>query len=62
MVAAGADVPKNQIPLVTDYLTKSYPEGNVPKAVIIPGRLKVSYVSPSRSWRRVESCLSETRS
>ena len=43
MVAAGADVPKNQIPLVTDYLTKNYPEGNVPKAVIVPGPVKVSF-------------------
>src|SRR5436309_12480593 len=43
MVAAGADVPKNQIPLVTDYLSKCYPEGNVPKAVIVPGPVKVSF-------------------
>src|SRR6185295_9725488 len=43
MVAAGADVPKNQIAAVIDYLTKSYPEGNVPKAVIVPGPVKVSF-------------------
>lgn len=43
MVAAGADVPKNQIASVTDYLTKSFPEGNIPKAVIIPGPVKVSF-------------------
>ena len=43
MVAAGADVPKNQMPAVTAYLAKSFPEGNVPKAVIIPGPVKVSF-------------------
>jgi virginiamycin B lyase len=47
MVAAGAEVPKNQIATVTDYLSKSFPEGNVPKAVIIPGNgpgsVKVSF-------------------
>src|SRR5689334_20971356 len=43
MVAAGADVPKNQISVVTEYLTKSLPEGDVPKAVIIPGTAKVSF-------------------
>src|SRR5579864_3441397 len=43
MVSAGADVPKNQIPTVTDYLARSFPEGNVPKAVIIPGPVKVSF-------------------
>jgi virginiamycin B lyase len=47
MVAAGADVPKNQTALVTDYLAKSFPEGNVPKAVILPGNgpgaVKVSF-------------------
>ncbi len=43
MVSAGAEVPKNQIALVTDYLTKALPEGNVPKAVIIPGAVKVTF-------------------
>ena len=43
MVAAGAEVPKNQIPMVTEYLTKALPEGNVPKAVIIPGSVKVTF-------------------
>ena len=43
MVSAGADVPKNQMAMVTDYLAKSFPEGNVPKAVIIPGPVKVSF-------------------
>ncbi len=43
MVSAGAEVPKNQIAMVTEYLTKSFPEGNVPKAVILPGAAKVSF-------------------
>lgn len=43
MVAAGAEVPKEKIPMVTAYLTKAFPEGNVPKAVIIPGPVKVSF-------------------
>src|SRR6266566_4988987 len=43
MVAAGAEVSKDQIPTVTEYLTKAFPEGNVPKAVIIPGPAKVSF-------------------
>ena len=43
MVAAGAEVPKDQIPVVTEYLTKNFPEGDVPKAVIIPGPVKVSF-------------------
>ncbi len=43
MVSAGADVPKDQMAMVTDYLAKSFPEGNVPKAVIIPGPVKVSF-------------------
>ena len=29
--------------MVTDYLAKSFPEGNVPKAVIVPGAVKVSF-------------------
>src|SRR5690349_10444413 len=33
MVAAGAEVPQNQVAMVTEYLTKSFPEGDVPKAV-----------------------------
>src|SRR5256885_6470319 len=43
MVSAGAEVPKDQIPTVTEYLTKAFPEGNVPKAVIVPGPAKVSF-------------------
>jgi len=43
MVAAGADVPKNQVAAVTDYLAKGFPEGNVPKAVIVPGPVKITF-------------------
>src|SRR3954453_5537476 len=43
MVAAGAEVPKDKIPVITAYLTKSFPEGNVPKAVIIPGPVNVTF-------------------
>ena len=47
MVSAGADVPQSQIAMVTDYLAKNFPEGNVPKAVIIPGPVKVSF----KEWK-----------
>src|SRR5437868_5889622 len=47
MVAAGAEIPPAQIPMVTAYLTKNFPEGNVPKAVIIPGSVKVSF----KEWK-----------
>jgi virginiamycin B lyase len=43
MVSAGAEVPKEQMPMVTDYLAKNFPEENVPKAVIVPGSVKVSF-------------------
>src|SRR5215470_5127345 len=43
MVAAGAEVPQNQVAVVTDYLTKNFPEGNVPPAVIVPGPAKISF-------------------
>ena len=43
MVSAGAEVPQNEIATVTDYLAKNFPEGNVPKAVIIPGPAKVRF-------------------
>src|SRR5437773_11556357 len=43
MVSAGADVPANQMAMVTDYLTKNFPERNVPKAVIVPGSAKVTF-------------------
>src|ERR1700685_4812917 len=42
MVAAGAEVPKDQIPVVTAYLTKNFPEGDVPKGVLVPGPEKVT--------------------
>src|SRR6185503_10941263 len=47
MVAAGADVPQNQIAMVTGYLAKNFPEGNVPKAVIVPGRIEVHF----KEWK-----------
>src|SRR5262245_9517307 len=43
MVSAGADIPANQMNAVTDYLSKNFPEVNVPKAVIIPGPMKVNF-------------------
>src|SRR5437899_9107293 len=43
MVSAGAEVGQNQIATVTEYLAKNFPEGNVPKAVLIPGPVKVSF-------------------
>jgi virginiamycin B lyase len=42
MVTAGAPVPKDQIPTVTDYLAKNFPERPAPEAVIIPGSVQVS--------------------
>src|SRR5579871_5145307 len=47
MVAAGAAVQPNQMAMVTDYLAKNLPEGNVPKAVIIPGPAKISF----KEWK-----------
>src|SRR5215475_10875142 len=43
MVAAGANVPQNQMAMVTDYLAKNFPENNVPKAVVVPGSVKVTF-------------------
>ena len=37
MVEAGAEGTTDQIPVGTAYLTKNFPEGDVPKAVLIPG-------------------------
>ena len=45
MVAAGAEVPKNQIPVVTEYLTKNFPEGDVPKAVLID-QIHINVLAP----------------
>jgi virginiamycin B lyase len=42
MVAAGAPVPKDQIPTVADYLAKNFPERPAPEAVVIPGSVEVS--------------------
>jgi virginiamycin B lyase len=42
MVTAGAPVPKDQIPAVTDYLAKNFPERPAPEAVVIPGSVEVS--------------------
>src|SRR5207244_4154431 len=47
MVSAGADVPANQMAAVTDYLAKNFPEVNVPRAVIVPGPMKVSF----KEWK-----------
>jgi virginiamycin B lyase len=47
MVAAGAEVPQNQTAMVTDYLSKNFPETNVAKAVIVPGSVKVSF----KEWK-----------
>ncbi len=43
MVAAGAAIPKDQMTTVIDYLSKSFPEHDVPPAVILPGKTKVSF-------------------
>ena len=43
MVSAGAEIPKDKMPAVTDYLAKGFPEENVPKAVIVPGAMKVTF-------------------
>src|SRR5215831_10262728 len=47
MVSAGADVPQNQMAMVTDYLAKNFAENNVPKAVVVPGSLKVTF----KEWK-----------
>ena len=54
MLAAGAEVPKDQVPMVTEYLTKNFPEVGVPPAVIVPGPVKVSFkawTAPTRGSR-----------
>src|ERR1700688_1348959 len=43
MVAAGAEIPKAEMPAVETYLAKAFPENNIPKAVIIPGPVKISF-------------------
>jgi len=47
MVSAGAEIQPTQMAMVTDYLAKSFPEGNVPKAVIIPGPVKITF----KEWK-----------
>jgi virginiamycin B lyase len=42
MVTAGAPVPKDQIPTVTDYLAKNFPERPAPEAVVVHGSVEVS--------------------
>ncbi|HLH44771.1 MAG TPA: hypothetical protein VKV74_17415 [Bryobacteraceae bacterium] len=43
MVSAGAEIPKDKMAMVTGYLAKNFPEGNVPPAKIIPGPVKISF-------------------
>ena len=43
MLSAGADIPKGQVPMVTEYLAKNFPEVGAAKAVIVPGPMKVSF-------------------
>jgi virginiamycin B lyase len=43
MVTDGADVPASEVPVVADYLARAFPEIDVPKAVIIPGSVKVTF-------------------
>jgi virginiamycin B lyase len=47
MVAAGANITPNQMTMVTDYLAKGFPEKDIPKAVIVPGPVKVSF----KEWK-----------
>ena len=42
MINAGADVPKDQVPTIVDYLAKNFPEKPAPEAVILPGSAKVN--------------------
>ena len=54
MLAAGAEIPKDQVPNVTEYLTKNFPEAGVPPAVIVPGPVKISFkawTAPTRGSR-----------
>jgi len=43
MVEAGAEVPSNQVDELEAYLAKSFPEGDVARAVIIPGPVKITF-------------------
>ena len=46
MVNAGSPLPKDQIEMVAQYLTKNFPEKPKPDAVVVPGPVKVSF----REW------------
>lgn len=41
MINVGASLPPNEIDTVTKYLTKNFPEKPKPKAVVIPGSVKI---------------------
>ena len=43
MLAAGAQVPQDQVASVTDYLTRAFPDTNALRAVIVPGNVKVTF-------------------
>jgi virginiamycin B lyase len=43
MLNVGAPVPKDRVPVVLDYLIKSFPEQPKPPAVVIPGDVAVSF-------------------
>src|SRR3954467_5494278 len=46
MINVGAAVPANQVDAVVDYLAKALPERPLPRAVIVPGEVKVTF----REW------------
>ena len=46
MVNAGSPLPKDQIEMVAQYLTKNFPEKPKPDAVVVPGPVKISI----REW------------
>jgi len=43
MIGRGAKVSKEQVPAIVEYLAKSFPVQAAPKAVILPGTIKVSF-------------------
>src|SRR5258708_14160060 len=54
MISVGAVSLQKQVSTVEEYLTKNFPEGNVPRAVIIPGDVKISFkewTAPTRGYR-----------
>src|SRR4051794_17174029 len=40
MINAGAELPRDRAPAVTEYLAKNFPPKGQPSAVIIPGPIK----------------------